>query len=282
MADLENLSLDTTHKEAMIVSHEVTLEDIQERRIDVVAESVCGLIRRDLTDIIVDVCSNSVHEGIAKALSEKSDLLSGVYEGGVKTWECSLDLLEYLSSLDLSKALVLEIGCGSALPGIHCLKAGAERVDFSDYNQNVLTLVTIPNVLLNVSSETASVDEDGTLEATLDMKDMNLNGKARYFAGDWASLPPLLHKEYNVILTSETIYNKDYHSRLLDLIESTLSKNGICYIAAKHTYFGCSGTLFDFIALVKSRGKMRAETIKVFAQQGIRREIVSLSWISFV
>lgn len=28
-----------------------------------------------------------------------SDLVPGVYEGGLKTWECSLDLVDYLDSL---------------------------------------------------------------------------------------------------------------------------------------------------------------------------------------
>ena len=29
-----------------------------------------------------------------------SDLVPGVYEGGMKTWECSIDLAAYLASLD--------------------------------------------------------------------------------------------------------------------------------------------------------------------------------------
>jgi len=33
---------------------------------------------------------------ILEYLDAPSDLLPGVYEGGLKTWECSLDLVEYL------------------------------------------------------------------------------------------------------------------------------------------------------------------------------------------
>jgi hypothetical protein len=54
-------------------------------------------------------------------LDETSDLISGVYEGGLKVWECSIDLCNYLSE-DLSHGLnqvcsplggsVLELGCG--------------------------------------------------------------------------------------------------------------------------------------------------------------------------
>lgn len=35
---------------------------------------------------------------ILEYLDAPSDLLPGVYEGGLKTWECSLDLVEYLES----------------------------------------------------------------------------------------------------------------------------------------------------------------------------------------
>lgn len=35
-------------------------------------------------------------------VDEATDLVKGVYEGGLKTWECSLDLVDYLDT----------IGCG--------------------------------------------------------------------------------------------------------------------------------------------------------------------------
>ncbi|KAG0256844.1 hypothetical protein BG011_004297 [Mortierella polycephala] len=86
------------------------------------------------------------------ALAGKSDLVKGVYEGGLKTWECALDLVAYLAeqkgSYDDKK--VLELGCGSALPGIYVLtQSSSVKVDLQDYNDQVLKLVTLPNVLLN-------------------------------------------------------------------------------------------------------------------------------------
>jgi protein-histidine N-methyltransferase len=33
-----------------------------------------------------------------KFLEAPSDLVPGVYEGGLKTWECSVDLVDYLNS----------------------------------------------------------------------------------------------------------------------------------------------------------------------------------------
>lgn len=42
--------------------------------------------------------ATNVDSSILAYLDAPSDLLPGVYEGGLKTWECSLDLVEYLES----------------------------------------------------------------------------------------------------------------------------------------------------------------------------------------
>lgn len=45
-------------------------------------------------------------------LSGNSDLIKGVYEGGFKTWECSIDMVQYLSGLpedQLTNKKVLEV-----------------------------------------------------------------------------------------------------------------------------------------------------------------------------
>ena len=53
--------------------------------------------------------------------------------GGLKTWECAVDLVNYMAAhLELAGKHVIELGCGSALPGIFALMKGA-RVDFQDY-----------------------------------------------------------------------------------------------------------------------------------------------------
>jgi hypothetical protein len=45
-----------------------------------------------------------------------SDLVSGVYEGGLKVWECSIDICNYLCKPEHREFLkgkrVLELGCG--------------------------------------------------------------------------------------------------------------------------------------------------------------------------
>ncbi|KAF8156919.1 hypothetical protein B0H34DRAFT_711194 [Crassisporium funariophilum] len=103
-------------------------------------------------------------------LDAPSDLVPGVYEGGLKTWECSLDLVDYLdSSKDTvndegfrGKAM-LELGCGTGVPTLYILReifssiaprtavnetSSPTRIHLQDYNSSVLQLVTLPNILL--------------------------------------------------------------------------------------------------------------------------------------
>ena len=54
--------------------------------------------------------------------------------GGFKIWECTLDLITYLSNIyDFTGKRVLDVGCGSGLLGICALTTGAGTVHFQDY-----------------------------------------------------------------------------------------------------------------------------------------------------
>ena len=78
-------------------------------------------------------------EGLVNTLNgqhSNSDLVSGVYEGGLKVWDCAFDLVTFVKE---NRGLVegknvLEIGCGQGLPGVMCLKEGAAFVAFQDFN----------------------------------------------------------------------------------------------------------------------------------------------------
>lgn len=104
-------------------------------------------------------------EILAKTLTENSDLISGVYEGGLKIWECTYDLLEYIDDEGeiFSGKRVLDLGCGAGILGILALKRGASRVDFQDYNSTVIEQLTIPNVFLNCEDDS---DDEETGEKT--------------------------------------------------------------------------------------------------------------------
>lgn len=59
------------------------------------------LLKRDLSDAkfqiaLSDDLSNT-NSVLVKAVVERTDLIAGSYEGGLKTWECAVDLVRYLS-----------------------------------------------------------------------------------------------------------------------------------------------------------------------------------------
>ncbi|CAH1232745.1 histidine protein methyltransferase 1 homolog [Branchiostoma lanceolatum] len=200
-----------------------------------------------------------------EASTSESDLIPSVYEGGMKIWECSVDLVQYLSEIALSWAglMVLELGCGAGLPGILALTKGAERIHFQDYNEEVLQNVTIPNVVLNTG-------------AGLDA------ARCRFFGGDWGGVQELLTEEsestnnkYDVILTSETIYNTDSYQKLHDLMKSVLAPHGTVYLAAKTHYFGVGGGTRLFEEFLQKEGVFQSEVCKVYSE-GVNREILKI------
>ena len=83
--------------------------------------------------------------------TEYTDVIHGVYEGGLKLWECSDDLLQYLSQ-DLPQdgfvgRRVVDLGCGHGHPGIWCVSRGSALTCFQDLNTDALRQATVPNVL---------------------------------------------------------------------------------------------------------------------------------------
>jgi len=194
--------------------------------------------------------------------TEHSDLVPGTYEGGLKVWECSEDLTRFLytSPLELAGMKVLDLGCGAALPGLYCFSKGAE-VWFNDYNEEVLKHITMPNTLLNVPKDPA---------------------KTRFFAGDWESFKELVEPEmfrddgkFDLILTSETIYNTKNQHKLISIFKNLLKKNGQVLVAAKTVYFGVGGGLRQFEGMLSQNG-LNFASVKAF-DEGVNREIVSVT-----
>ena len=121
---------------------------------------------------------------------DSTDLIPGVYEGGLKVWECSVDLCRYLAGIvdgpsvgapsnedvngeclreAVKRALgptgsTMELGCGHGLPGCFVLRENIRRsflsdarckqndavILFADFNDFVLHHATIPNAQANV------------------------------------------------------------------------------------------------------------------------------------
>ncbi|XP_059168203.1 histidine protein methyltransferase 1 homolog [Physella acuta] len=212
-----------------------------------------------------DTLSSS--EKIIKAVVSHSDLVAGEYEGGLKIWECGLDLISYLSShpsgtsLDIKRKLVLELGCGVGLPGLYCIKCGAQRVDFQDYNEEVLQILTHTNVVNN--------SEGGEVSS-------------QFFAGDWASFSQLAEQQnlrYDIILSAETIYNTENYPKLHQVFKATLAQNGLVLLAAKEYYFGVGGSIAAFEEFVTKQNCFSIVTMHTITE-GIARKILCLRHLS--
>ncbi|KAJ1926142.1 hypothetical protein IWQ60_004043 [Tieghemiomyces parasiticus] len=279
---------------------------------------------------------------------ESTDLISGEYEGGMKTWECSIDLLRYLAqhrnTLPLEGKRIIE-------------ETERAEVHLQDYNFEVIELITQPNVLANllwslprpegdspvsVSLETHpeptdaigeaekapmvnddkgkvpadahddgdESDDGGEMEVeeedsdddeprlpTIHVTDRDqpallarftaLTRRCRLFAGDWSKLAPYLAgsapieasgQQYDLILTSETIYSQASQLKLYAAIRALLRPGGVALIAAKSVYFGCDGNVHTFSRLVEERGEFRLTTVATYGSH-LRREVIRMEFL---
>ncbi|VDK75958.1 unnamed protein product [Onchocerca ochengi] len=166
-----------------------------------------------------------------------SDRTIGIYEGGFKVWECAIDLCEYMDKVLEPQILrdkkILEIGCGAGLPSILALQKGAKEVILQDYNDIVVNCFTKDNFAVNnVSLE-----------------------NCRFYGCNWATLQQKMNgQKFDVVLTSETIYNEEHYGILHDLFDVVLPPDGLILLAAKMFYFGVGGNIPSFLEYVKMRG----------------------------
>ncbi|KAM8852137.1 histidine protein methyltransferase 1 homolog [Synchiropus picturatus] len=235
---------------------------------------------------------------LTRSTEQRSDLISGVYEGGLKVWECTYDLLEVMErdGETFGGKTVLDLGCGAGLLGILSLKRGAKRVDFQDYNSTVIEQLTMPNVILNChdddddedsenesgakGSGSPSKTEPETKRKALDPSQHPLLSKCHFFSGDWETfLPLVLEKDpspqYNIIFTSETIYNTDYYPALHMTLQKLLASEGVIYLATKSHYFGVGGGLHLFKVFVEDKGVFSVDHLWD-GEEGLQRHVVVL------
>lgn len=241
---------------------------------------------------------------VSLSAEQRSDLIPGVYEGGLKVWECTYDLLELIEKegQTFSGKAVLDLGCGAGLLGILALKRGARQVCFQDYNSTVIEQLTVSNVIINLDEDEDDEDSDdeqggkggGKIKTKPDLKEAipppkkrsldvsqhPLLAKCRFFSGDWSTFLDLLIGEdkaprFDIILTSETIYNAAYYPLLHQTLEKLLAPDGLVYLATKAHYFGVGGGLHLFETFVEQKGIFSLDLLWV-GDQGLQRHVVVL------
>jgi predicted nicotinamide N-methyase len=231
------------------------------------------------------------------------DLVPGYYEGGLKVWESSIDLVRYLrgggsggredgwdgaANVIQAQHQVLELGCGHGLPGIEALQQGAAAVCFMDLNEEVLIGVTSPNIALNlVKAGTGSSHQEAGLMATVE-------GKVTLVSGDWEEASPLLPtssttttttmqappcSSFDVILTAETIYTTQVTQKLLEMIQRHLTKpSGVALVAGKRYYFGTGGSVVDLVSRAEALGFQTRVVESIKDGKSNIRDLVELKW----
>ena len=182
-----------------------------------------------------------------------------------------MDLVNYLHKLFLEKKIdfrnkaVLELGCGAGLPGIYACLKGAS-VYFQDYNSEVLEIFTMPNVVLNVNSSRLDFSKNPSFLDNVEA--------CKFLSDDWDSAKLLLEPEsFDIILTSETIYNIDVQKSLYELIKFSVKSSGVVFIAAKSYYFGVGGGIDQFVKFVKQDDSFDISNVTT-CTEGVKREIL--------
>ena len=245
------------------------------------------------------------------------DLSSGNYEGGFKTWECAIDLAALAATLDFGssgKWHVLELGAGSAIPSLVLLLealqgrlgTGGTRFTLCDYNEDVLSLCTLPNVLLSCLSglpdilsevsegEDGDIDleplagylSSGGLQQQLNDRHVEVNFMSGSWGDEFVDLLQTSHssnenEEENIlILASETIYSPSslphFIRTIMSLLRQKRTGSARALIAAKKIYFGVGGGIDEFVRGVREvGGQVRA--LEDTQEMGVGRIIAEVT-----
>jgi hypothetical protein len=275
------------------------------------SEEVLRLPRRELWDVRVQIMAEDVgDEENVEGATGSDDVKTGVYEGGFKSWESSVDLVRELEGLVSQKGegrRMLELGCGTALPSLAVFSRwlsggraeGAKlELGLADYNSSVLRLVTAPNLLLTwAMARTIERGEEWPEEDELEIDEALLkdfkedlaakNVAVRFFSGAWGDefvglveANRLESQGGLTILGAETIYSPVALKSFAEVISTMLLKErgGMALVGAKKVYFGVGGSMEDFVRNVTGKG---AEVTQLREEEeGVRRSVVKVVWKS--
>lgn len=164
----------------------------------------------------------------------------------------------------------------------------------ADLQCAVIRLLTLPNLLLawvrtsrSDASPDAAPDDDSDIELTPELitSFRDFLGRhrisLRFFAGGWSTFP-LRSSNFDLILTSETIYSTSSLPPLVDLLQKCPAPGADVFVAAKTVYFGVGGGEVEFRKEVEARGG-RLESVWSTSDgtsrtDGVGRVVLRATW----
>lgn len=244
-----------------------------------------------------------------------TDLQKNVYEGGFKSWECSYDCIDHLQELltnnKINCSSLLDLGCGTSLPTCYLLTSlitkkwqpasKSQTFVLSDFNYEVLRLVTLPNLIINWAStldpeklyqlsniEGQPLQNDELLLTPLLLETFvdslhSANISITFISGSWGRSFAETIKQFNVdyIISSETIYSVETLPVVAEtVLDVLLNGKGTSLIAAKNIYFGVGGSVIEFVNYIKQQIKIRQLKVQVTRNEikdsQLKRSLISI------
>lgn len=289
--------------------------------------------RRELFDvkhqIMCEDDENSSMNGVTNDVlignSNAIDLKKNVYEGGFKSWECSYDMVDELAVMrnegNLKYKNILELGCGTALPTCFLLmkkfleqdKTGANYI-LSDFNYDVLRLVTVPNIIIHWAStlepqrlfELTVAKSSTGIELEADAPVLNndevlitealitefihqlvdYNVQILFVSGSWGRQFNSLLRQIPIdfIISSETIYSPESLPIVAESIIEILTQSNVSHsaslIASKNFYFGVGGSVVEFVNYLEKKNlNSFSIAVKEIQDSQLKRSLVTLTYI---
>lgn len=301
------------------------IQSTLEKRLTYEAVESEGLYRRELYDVrhqlmveddgtVNNDPKKNEEFGILVGETDE-DLKNGVYEGGLKSWECSFDVINSFKSLNVLEKLqpntnIIELGCGTSLPSLYILKhlfqnpnsvpSGRTRFVLSDFNYDVLRLVTLPNIIINWCStlpgeyleELQKRDVEGNVRiGEIDCTTTLINAftewlgsrniELYFISGGWCrefmniihSTLPGLQDEFNITVTSETIYSPAILPVISEVLIELHNPQSTTILSAKDIYFGVGGSIVDCLQYFADR---KCPVVTTSIPGNLKRSVVQL------
>ncbi|EGV66533.1 hypothetical protein CANTEDRAFT_128933 [Yamadazyma tenuis ATCC 10573] len=247
--------------------------------------------KRALYDIKHQVMTEDNEELASLLLADDSDLKKNYYEGGFKVWECSFDMIDELHTNYADANTVVELGSGTSLPSCYVLfhrltatSTAPLKLILSDFNYEVLRLVTVPNLLINWyvarKQPTASefrITAEVVAEFETDLAASHV--ELVLISGSWGErfLQLVQHTAIDLVVTCETIYSLEslpvLSTMVIELVKRTRGAKAL--VGAKNYYFGVGGSVAEFVRYVKTHSDLEVTVREVSSQ--LKRSVVEVT-----